>query len=515
MEKASERKQWHCYMIVIGIFLLLISGSFLSEGIGHDGLENAIVSQKMADGFRDFWLPTLEDNSSTDQMQSYLPLGYWLESRWFKLVGLSFVAEKVYSVLSFVIIGLLIVWIWRLAGNERRTGWMPMLLWIVTPIVSWSATNNLLEGTMTVFILLSVAFLLLAHPTEDAVGLTPRRMLLVFASAIMMELAFLTKGFPGIFPLLFPLIYWFFGRKEKIMYPIADMMGIVSVWGISLLLCIIFLPGTGETLSYYLHHQLIGGVRHVQTVASHFYILYALVVQMALAVVLTIVVVAVRLKHRSFSQHFFYWKHRDELTEDELRHIRCFYRFLFLGLAGVLPIMLGLKQQDFYLIGTLPFFALSLASFMEDLVLDWLNKMNKVAYGILTGLAIVVMGAGVLLNLNSIQKVNTSLDLLTDMKEILPQLQEGETVSVSPELLDAEGGEAEDYFYRYKEVVFDTAMGHEHMLTLYTSVDHMNLDGRYRPVNIQTETYKLYEKEKYIAPQPQEIDTANVVALAY
>ena len=36
-----------------------------------------------------------------------------------------------------------------------------------------------------------------------------------------------------------------------------------------------------------------------------------------------------------------------------------FYVFLIMGLVGVLPIMVSVKQRDFYMLSALPFFALA------------------------------------------------------------------------------------------------------------------------------------------------------------
>ena len=154
------KRQTSLYFIVIGAFLLFISGSFLSEGLSRVGMDNAVVSQRMAEGFEDFWLPSMSSPGNPDRM-NYLPLGYWIESQWYHLFGNdSFMAEKVYSVMTYFILAALMIWIWGLIGNNKRTGWLPLMCWITIPIVTWSATNNLLESTMTMFILLSVAFML-------------------------------------------------------------------------------------------------------------------------------------------------------------------------------------------------------------------------------------------------------------------------------------------------------------------------------------------------------------------
>ena len=39
--------------------MLFISGNFLSEGLSHVGMDNAVVAQRMSEGFEGFWMPSL------------------------------------------------------------------------------------------------------------------------------------------------------------------------------------------------------------------------------------------------------------------------------------------------------------------------------------------------------------------------------------------------------------------------------------------------------------------------
>ena len=500
------------YFIVVGIFLLLISGSFLSEGLSRVGLDNAVVSQRMAEGFEDFWLPSLTTPGTPDR-SNYLPLGYWIESRWFALFGDdSFQAEKVYSLLTYLIIGLLIVWIWHLIGQARSVGWLPLLCWITIPIVSWSATNNLLESTMTIFILLSVVFLIKGGKAsfvagsrlalgKSANGYRLSRTAWVVLAAVMMELAFMIKGFGGLFPIFFPFLYWLMVRRERPLFPLFSTGVILAVWMVTLFVVIISSPDVYHHLYNYLHHQMIGGVLHVQTVTSRFYILYALLVQGAIPLTILLIFCLLRLRTRPFYHFMFYWKYRDRLTADQLNRSRQGWFFLAMGMAGILPIMLGLKQQEFYIVPTLPFFAIAMSCLIYDLIEDWLLRMDRVAQRVLVGLACLIFGSGLLLNLNSIHRTSLHNELLSDMRYILPCLQQGETLRVTHEVMDMP--EVAEYFYRYKDVVLDTASGN-HLLTSNGHLERLGPDDAYVRMDLPTSRYKLYEYD------PLPLDTVAV-----
>jgi len=508
------KSQTNLYLIVVGAFLLFISGSFLSEGLSHVGIDNAVVSQRMAEGFEDFWLPSLATPGHADR-QHYLPLGYWLESQWYKLFAdNSFMAEKVYSVLTYFILAALMIWIWTLIGQPRQTGWLPLLCWITIPLVTWSATNNLLESTMTIFTLLSVAFLLKAgrasfiQQTRLALGKSTghyklSRTAWVVLAALMMELAFMVKGFGGLFPIFFPFLYWLMVRRERILFPIFTTVVILAVWLVTLSVFIFISPDIYSHLYDYLHRQLIGGLLHTQTVQSRFYILYVLFVQGAIPLSIVVLLSLLRLKSRPFYRFMFPKRYGKGLSAIQNERSRLGWFFLVFGLSGVLPIMLGHKQQEFYIVPMLPFFAIAMACLLYDLIEDWLLASNRTSRRVLNAIAAVLIGAGLLLNINSIHKINSNEELLSDMRIILPYLNEGEVLSAGPDVLASP--EVEEYFYRYKKVTFDSSSSHRHLLTMYGNRNNAGIMASYQIMNLPTKLYHLFEQKP-----PVVIDTLSL-----
>lgn len=304
-----------------------------------------------------------------------------------------------------------------------------------------------------------------------------------------------------------PIIFWGIGKEYKIRYPIIDTAIIIGVWIVMALAMAFFTDG-----AYYVIHNYIGHIfesgRHEQTVASHFYILYALIKQMLIPVLALVIVCLVRLKNNHFAKYLVYWKYLDKLSEDDLRNTRYFYRFIFLALSGVLPIMLVLKQQDYYLITTIPLFAIAFGCIMNNIAMSRLNNLKPLANHILMVLAIVMLTAGVLSNLSSISKYSNDQQLLDSMHVILPHLQEGEVVSVSPELMH--NRVAADYFYRYKKIQFDSVLDHQHLITMYMKVEQLETEHYYAPVNTSTPLFKLYEVGE--APLVEEMIVEDTMA---
>ena len=260
----------------------------------------------------------------------------------------------------------------------------------------------------------------------------------------------------------------------------------------TLFVVILFSPDVYSHLYNYLHHQMIGGLLHVQTVASRFYIIYVLLVQAILPLAMLSIVALFRIKSRPFYRFVFFWRGGERLTAIQVEHSKTGWLMLALGLSGVLPIMLGLKQQEFYVVPTLPFFAMAMACLLYDLIEDWLLGIDKLAHRILVAFAVLFFGSGLVLNIASIHKINSNVELLSDMKVILPYLGEGETVSVSNEIVQAP--EVAEYFYRYKQVTFDSMPGREHFLSMYVdAAKEIVGGGYYSDMGLPTQVYRVYE----------------------
>lgn len=99
--------------------------------------------------------------SSTDDSQFFEQpsLGLGLQAAAFWLFGDHFVVERIYSLTVFALHALLIVAISRRL-LPAAYDWLPLLLWALTGVASWSVVNNMLESTQALFTSLAVYALL-------------------------------------------------------------------------------------------------------------------------------------------------------------------------------------------------------------------------------------------------------------------------------------------------------------------------------------------------------------------
>lgn len=500
---------WQPWALFLGVLLVFLSGTFLSEGMGIPGLRNSVIAQTITEDYGDFWLPEL--SKKNPDMESYLPMGYWMQAFFMRVFGNSLLGDKLYSVLIFVLCGFMIDLIWHEIGNNKRTDWIPLTFWCLTPVIPKYATSNLLEGPLTLFVLMSIYFYIMALQwgtpgkkfelhrikvfDEEQLGVdyTLQRFLFTLASAFCSSVAFLIKGFSGLFVVFMPVAIWLFSPNRKNIRPFLDMIVMVGCWAILAMLIAIVSPGAHMAVASYFSHNLIGGFLTESNVTSHFHIFFVLIAQMSVAVVCCSVLLVMLVKNMRIGTWLRYWKHRGEefITRDDTRNMRFFWIFASLGLMGVVPIMFGLKQYDFYLISVVPCFALACGCLVQAHVNHWMTKLSDVAVIAFSVLGVAVLFLGILLNLSSISKISLDYELLTDMKSILPELQEGETVSCTHDVYEDEA--TVYYFYRYKKIVLDTAENHPHMVGMYNTAEEHAQYSDYERMGIYTNTFHLYQ----------------------
>lgn len=147
MENDGRTIKGTCFYIAIaGIFMLIISYSWLSDGMFLDGTIYATLSRNLTMGLGTFWQPHLT-NTLLPAFVEHPPLALGLEGILFRIFGDSRFVERFYSLLTIIITGMIIVSIWKMLLKKSSTGWLPLLFWISMPTVTWASVNNMLVRT--------------------------------------------------------------------------------------------------------------------------------------------------------------------------------------------------------------------------------------------------------------------------------------------------------------------------------------------------------------------------------
>lgn len=418
------------WLLLIGLFLILVSKSLLTEGMFFDGVTYASISRNMAEGQGTFWNPhyTL---TLYPEFRQHPPLALGMEALFFKALGDHWWVEKAYSVLMFLLSGLFIALIWKRTTNNLCWAWLPLLFWLVMPLVTWSATSNLLENTMSVFVLLSVFLMIVSYQRNHKIWL--------LLSAFTLLLAFLSKGFTGLFPLVFPVLYCAFDPKRRwIQGPIDTFLLMVTLSLLSGVMFLVF-PASFAYLKDYFNLQVIGGGLHEVTTTSRFYIVFALLQQLAIPCVLALVLVICKTKSKVNSKVF-------EFPPDKA----WFYGFLILGLLGVLPIMVSVKQRDFYMLAALPFFALAFGHLSLSMFTAFALKITPNLHKWMTLGSSAILLIGIVLNLCNIGKYGRDEALIKELKQRITESEGDNVIEISPQEYTQWAKHA--YYMRYGKI---------------------------------------------------------------
>ena len=433
------------WLLVMGVVLIMIGKDLFAEGMFLDGVFYACLSRNMACGMGDFWNPYYTETIGS-VFHSHLPLAFGLEALMFKAFGDHFFIERLYSLLMFLLSGLMIVLVWKRTTNNIRWAWMPLLYWIAMPLVSWSVSNNMLENTMTFFVLLSVYLMIVSYQKNNKIWL--------FLAGLSVFAAVFSKGVTGLFPLAFPLVYCIFDEKRHWFQGVVDGLLLLVTLAVLAGLMFLIFPQSLGYMKDYINLQLIGGAMQEVTVASRFFIVFKLLQELIgplviIAVLLIIDKAVMKSKVKVF-----------EFPPEKRR----FFVFLITGLTGVLPIMVSMKQSGFYMVAALPFFALALGHASIGMInsMQEIIKPNKRRRVIVNVLMCVLLGFGVFMTLFGVNRYCRDEALLKDVKAVLATTADEQVLGIAQ--ADYQQWAWHAYFMRYGKVNLDDRNPHKYIL---------------------------------------------------
>ncbi len=441
-------KSWPLYIAVAALFLALVSGSLTTTGMFMDGLIYSNVAANMADGIGSFWHPVYTASYHPDFYQ-HPPLALGMMALFYKVLGTHLWVTKVYMALTILLCAWLTFLLWIRLGGKRDNGWMPLLLWTLIPIVTHFANQCMLENTMVLFDL--GAILLLLQPN--------RKSLNGFLSGLLLAAAFLTKGFPGLFPLVLPVLLWFYDRKGgRIMQLFYLLAGVF----IPLAVIAMTVPQARVYFENYLQLQVLAGWSQYEEPRWQILVYFLRNTVIVIGLTLLLVLLNKGVRKKNVPTYGVMW---------------------VLVACGVLPIMVSTRQHDYYLITVMPLVAALLALLIEEPLERWIMPNKAMPY-----VASAMMIGALTLNIVRYGDEGRDAQLQRDMKVIVAQLDEGETVTIpSPLYYDYK---LQGYYYRERRITLDDQHRCRHLLT----TAEYPADIAYRELPLPTKEYKLYEQ---------------------
>lgn len=380
------------YLLSISILLILISPFFLSEGMFFDGVIYASIARNIAIGHGSFW----DLHFSESLFNHYIdhpPLAFGIQSLFFSLFGDSVYIEKIYSLSTFIITGVIMTKIWKQIqpSNFHAYTWIPLLFWVINPLISWCVPNNTLENSMMIFTNLAILFALK--------GLE-KNYFNLFISGLFLFLAFLCKGFPGLFPIVIPTIYFIVTKSINLTRTSNSTLVILLGFILSFIVLFVIEPNALIWFKKYISLQVMHSIQHERTVDTRFFILLRL-----LSLLIPAGILIVLLYLRTF-------KYKVSIDKN------IFLFLLITSLCGILPIMISIRQSGYYMLAATPLLSLSLATFTLPRIHILIPKLIPYTKPILYT-SISILAIAITLNLKQINTIGRDHSILSTVKSSL------------------------------------------------------------------------------------------------
>jgi 4-amino-4-deoxy-L-arabinose transferase-like glycosyltransferase len=268
------------WMVVGTLGFMMLFPVLLLRGMSLDGITYATISRNMADGLGDLWHPFYTATLLNPYYESP-PLVFLMESWFFRALGDQWWVERIYSVLTAVMTGAVMVLIWRQLLRQsprlQRFSWLAVALWMFMPSWFWIYRHNYLENTLGLFAALSVYASLRAMETTRWWAVWT-----LFAAAAITA-AILSKGPVGLFPAITPAVAWLTMRPQSFRKSLLVQITLVVFLAGSVGL-VLARPAAREYLSAYFERQVVASLQGerdvVESALGRFHLAWALAVDL-------------------------------------------------------------------------------------------------------------------------------------------------------------------------------------------------------------------------------------------
>ncbi len=343
-------------LITIALMAALLIPTLVQEGMFVDGVTYSAISNNLANGIGSNWNPHYT-KTLYPEFREHPPLVFIIQSLFFRIFGDAFYTERIFCFIVALLTALGIANIWKLMNVNKELSndyWLPLFLWLLVPLVAWSYKNNMLENVMGLFTIFAVYFLMKAIKEGHNFYL--------LAGGIFILFAFFSKGFPGLFPLVVPLIFAIVfktGKKTLFSFLLLSVFLLITSFSLFYLF-----PGIRSNILVYLDQQVIAALSNHRevTTGNRFTIILNLILE--LIVPLTIIIfifISAKIKSR---------------TNLPFRN-KNFLFFLLIALSASVPLIISLKQRKYYLIPSIPFYALAFSSLMHQNISEILGRVPE------------------------------------------------------------------------------------------------------------------------------------------
>ncbi len=472
MKYFFDSKTLPFWLFTISVILILTISQLIQDGVFMDGMLYISVSKNLADGLGTFWEPHLSP-TFMPIFREQPPLYFGLLAVFYKIFGSSMYVERLFCFVCFTFTLIYIHKIWKILFFEDeklgKNSWLPILFFTTIPICFWSYSNHVEETVMTLFALMSVYYL------SKALFLERKIVFNLLLAGVYVFLSSLTKGIQGLFPITAVFFFWMvnsrkFSFKKNIIYSLILAGTPVLIYSL-----LIFLNNhIYEVFKLYFENRLGKTFNEAGrgTTDYRFEIMVRLFTELIPMFILILIIFLFSLKYKG------------EQAVEKTKFSKIMW-LLLIGFSGSAPLMITLEQRGFYLLTSLPFFALAGAVLLADRMgyLTGKINLNSNFYKYAKIITCIMLLFSLTFTILKIGKTKRDENVLSDIYSIGKIVPHGEIINI-PYEMQADFN-LREYFIRY----------------FYISTDESNKPHNYfiikkeLPKNLIPKNYSLYPLE--------------------
>lgn len=230
---------------------ILLLPLLFTQGMFFDGLTFASIARNLNDGIGQFWSPQYTPFVHQEYYE-HPPFSFAIHSFYYRLFGDQSWVDRFYAYSLYGLSILMIRRIWAILIPSGHRGWIPQLLWTLTPTVLWVHQNNLLEAPLNAATL-AVVWLLIE-------GTWKKNYLWSALAGVLFFIALGIKGPVALFPLIvLPLVAVLF--KEIRVNALISLSLMILTSSILFSLFYTYEPDFAKFFESYLNQQLLPSLR--------------------------------------------------------------------------------------------------------------------------------------------------------------------------------------------------------------------------------------------------------------
>lgn len=464
-------KKYAPYVFIISLYIGITAPSLWTDGMFTDGAIYSVIARNSAFGNSGFWHLKFSE-TIMNPFYGHPPLVFFLESLVYRIFGEGLIVERLYSFLTGISVIILIFIISNkiFPTKNNRAAFLSTLLFLMFPLVSWSFSNNMLENTVSVFVLLSFLLLLKSYSVK--------RYTMLFLSGIFLFGGFMSKGFTALFIWSVPLFYYIIFRKSSLKRMFSDTILFIVFTVLPFLILMYFSENARNFFDNYFNEQIIGSIKNVKTVSSRLFIISSLLNEMIIPTVLFIIIYIIAAIKKT----------KINLKKDTLKIVLFFF---LISLSGILPMMISLKQRSFYIVPALPFLAISFG-FLFNEILEYFQRFIMIfKKRIFVFISYILLGTAFAMIFLFAGKPGRDKIDISDVKLIKEIVPEGEILTISKSLYKNWSMYA--YMQRYGKYSLSKEKNN---IWLLSGNNDFTDSTVYRKINLKLKKYTLSKKIK-------------------